>query len=211
MRLHAPLGGLLLGLTLAGCSPSPEKVCGHLQELDDKASKGDKDKSSAKDRDKQLQSCVKDLAQLKKEDAKQYGVCSKCILDADKAERVLGCLGDCQSEKSKARDTCKSGCFKADCSTRCFESKCNDGCFDKESKCSTGCFDSQTDCQKKCNIESNDYMGCVNKCSEGSTKCADRCTSTQKSCSDGCDDQQKSCTKKCDADIDGCQKKCDDA
>ncbi len=100
--------GIVLGLGFAtGCTPSPEKVCGHLEELqdkkekdDDKELKGEAKKLYEKFKEKARKQCPKEFAALKEEDADVYKCAAKCVMDSKDLEAVEKCDDKCDGLKA---------------------------------------------------------------------------------------------------------------
>lgn len=114
--------GIVLGLGLAtGCTPSPEKVCGHLEELqdkqekdDDKELKGEAKKLYEKLKEKARKQCPKEFAALKEADADVYKCAAKCVMDAKDMDAVEKCDDKCDGLKEAYKKARKKAAASED-------------------------------------------------------------------------------------------------
>lgn len=120
--------GILFGAgLLVGCTPSPEKVCNHFFELEEKnseAKKKDDDKELdpklekliAKIREKKKEECPKAMTALKQDSADVYKCFAKCITKTKDYDVAKKCDDECDGFKDawkkamkKVGDDDKSG------------------------------------------------------------------------------------------------------
>jgi hypothetical protein len=77
----------LAAAPLIACTPSPEKVCGHLIDVMEKDGK----KLSDDKRKDEIADCVKDVTKVKEGDPSGWSDCAKCAMNAD----TMKAFGDC--------------------------------------------------------------------------------------------------------------------
>lgn len=75
---------LVLGLLLGGCTPSPEKLCSHLKDLE-------KDKRA----DTGVDHCMSNVQKAKDKNPDEWSACSKCAIDAATSKDFAHCLDPC--------------------------------------------------------------------------------------------------------------------
>jgi hypothetical protein len=152
----------LLACLLLGCAPSAEKVCAHLQELDDKEpmanfSPSARPRQHGGDKTK---SCIRQLNDLKTVDPSLYGSAAKCITKAERSGDAWDCwvldhTSPRQPEKLAKDRACSAACesTKKACDDACAHAleasrgisdeelgSCTDRCWDGLENCVTGCL-----------------------------------------------------------------------
>jgi hypothetical protein len=75
-----------------GCGPTPEKVCKKMADLADKAK--DAKKSDAKDKDKDMADCVKQMETMQKEQPEAFKCVASCT-DMSDSDQAMGCVFGC--------------------------------------------------------------------------------------------------------------------
>ncbi len=144
-RLAVSIG---LGFLLLACTPSPNKVCTHFDELDrqDPVPKYG-DLTPKRDRPSKLTACQKTLVALKEVDSAAYSSVAKCITKATASKDawncwVLGHVSEKQPEKKKRRIACNEACGGS-------KDQCEPACNDKE-ECLVNCHMRYEDCITTC-------------------------------------------------------------
>jgi hypothetical protein len=140
---------------LIACTPPPEKVCAHLDELD-RADPNLKLPSTPKrSRPSKLLSCTKGLTELKAVDPKLYDSAAKCIGKATKSADAWDCwvldhISDKQPEKKAKLIACGRACTDEQ------DNKCLGGPVGKcrtDDACVVSCSIAYEDCVTRCQFE----------------------------------------------------------
>jgi hypothetical protein len=158
------LSSALLACAFLGCAPPPEKVCTHLQELDDKEPMANFS-PSARPRQhggNKTASCIRQLNELKTVDSALYLSAAKCITKAGRSGDAWNCWvldhtspkqpeklakdRACSSTCESTKQACNDACLRTDAASREGGGKNLDACSDK-------CWDSLGDCATGCNFE----------------------------------------------------------
>jgi hypothetical protein len=137
---------------LVACTPSPDAVCTHLEELDQAApveTQSDGVRMPRMGRQpNQKASCLRQLDALQSVDSKAYATCAKCVMKAKtwtdgwdcwvldhhspkqtrEIATLIKCDSSCDDEKKKCDDACAAS---AD--------SCRDTCARARDKCATAC------------------------------------------------------------------------
>jgi len=79
-----------------GCSPSPEKVCKHVIELESKDSKGEE--MSEKDREKAVEKCVSKVTEKKEKEPEMWKCVAPCAMDAKDRDELRKCDKKCKKD-----------------------------------------------------------------------------------------------------------------
>ncbi len=98
-----------------GCSSSPEKICDHMNKLEDEDRKKDDDKKKDDELDKLIEKirkarrerCPKEFAALKEDSADVYKCASKCIMDAKDRDDMKKCGKSCDGFKDAYKKASK--------------------------------------------------------------------------------------------------------
>jgi len=118
--------GILFGAgLLVGCTPSPEKVCNHFMDLEEKHAaekKKDSDKEIdpkiekliAKIKEKQKEQCPKAMGALKEDSADVYKCFSKCITKTNDYDVAKKCDDECDGFKDAWKKAMKKTSSKDD-------------------------------------------------------------------------------------------------
>jgi hypothetical protein len=145
------LWGLFV-VALVSCTPAPEEVCTHLDELDQAApaetvTEGVRMPRMGRQPD-QKASCLRQLNTLRSVDSKAYGTCARCVMKAktwndgwdcwvldhhspkqtQEIATLLACNSTCEEAKKKCDEACAA---TAD--------SCRDACSRDRDKCGTRC------------------------------------------------------------------------
>lgn len=98
-KLHSVLAVVVLAPLLAGCAPSPEKVCDHFMDLMRK-DLGDQVETMTDEQIEKIEKdCVDDASKDKKSDAKRYAKRAKCVMAASS----LDGLAECEKAEKSAK------------------------------------------------------------------------------------------------------------
>jgi hypothetical protein len=136
---------------LVGCTPSPEKVCGRIDDFD-KADPMPNYRFSGPSRPRasKVASCERQLRELKAVDEKAYGACARCVMRAKTSTDAWDCwvldhISTTQPAKKEKLLACDNACTAAQ--ETCFAS-CK-----TESECRTKCHAAFEDCAASCQFD----------------------------------------------------------
>ena len=119
MRIHYVVAASLAAALFAGCTPSPEKVCGHFgdiatPEIEKMMKAFGKDMSDA-DKTKMKGDCTTELDKMKSEKPDDYKKTATCVMDAKEFKDLEKCdLGKSEKKIEKAEKKADKGDDKAD-------------------------------------------------------------------------------------------------
>jgi hypothetical protein len=156
------LSSACLACLLVGCAPSPEKVCAHLQELDDKKPMANFSASAVPRQHggNKTGSCIRQLNELQTVDPALYRSAAKCITKAEhsgdawdcwvldhtspkqpeKLAKDRACTSTCESTKKACNDACVHASEASRNSSNKDLESCTDKCWDGFGDCDTGCY-----------------------------------------------------------------------
>jgi hypothetical protein len=95
--------GALMSLSAIGCTPSPEKVCNHINEIaeNDPKLKELMGKQSEEKKKEGQEKCVAKITKEKESDPEGYKCGSKCIMASKDFEAMMKCEDECPGMKKK--------------------------------------------------------------------------------------------------------------
>ena len=150
MAKHASIAnGLWIGcaLVLLGCTPGPDKVCGHVVDHEARArgaSLPDAERKAVIDR------CVQRMEGEKQRDPSKYGCLAKCVMTASDVAGVQKCEETCDAKGVALEPKVEApGEAPAAPAGGPPTGGCRDACKRTLDSCVTSCRD-DSQCQEKC-------------------------------------------------------------